>query len=131
MVVRIVHGQTGSLYSTLAKGSSSQNTPEQQKEVQGRVANSAVAQKASVSDAVKVTLSSAANGHQVTQMVRMSGDAVVSSLRSTRATSGGERIETFKEAKEVSDDVAKRMHDEPGQSMQAHDLDPTKGPGLR
>ena len=129
MVVRIVHGQAGSLYSALLKGQAEANSPQQSREVQAKAAapSGAVAQQqaTSSSDAVKVTLSGQQSAQSLTQLVRASslGEAVVTSVRSGRSLAGGERIEQYKEARQVTDDLSRKMHDEPEKSMEAHDVD--------
>ena len=123
MVVRIVHGQAGSLYSALLREAGS-NTQEKSKDVQAKVANpgSASAQQAT-SDAVKVNLSSRTSaGQGISQMAQVSALSEIVTTSKSARTSSGERIESYKEAKQVTHQLIEEMRDEPGKSVEAHNV---------
>ncbi len=130
MVVRIVHGQAGSLYSALLKEAGS-NTQEQPKDVKAGAAKaeSAVA-KVTTSDAVKVSLSSQ-SGQGVSQAVQSSQlSEIVTTSRQGRVNSS-ERIESYKEAKQATVQLVEEMRDEPGKSMEAHNVNGASVQGSR
>ena len=136
MVVRIVHGQAGSLYASLLKEKSTSSSQEQSKGVQAKTAQSrgVVAQQAPTSDAVKVTLSTQ-GGQAIPNLVRAASmsESIVTSVKPMRASASSERIETYKEAKEVTNDLTKKMEDDPEASLEAHDVSglPNKGSSMQ
>ena len=73
---------------------------------------------------MKVTLSGQSSAQSLSSLVRAAslGEAVVSSTKSARTVPGSERIGEYKEAKQVTEELSKKMHDEPEQSMEAHDV---------
>lgn len=124
MVVRIVHGQAGSLYAALLKEGSGANSHDKAKEVQPKADTSVkgVVHQAPASDAVKVTLSSQ-SGPTVSNLVRAASlNESVVSVKSMRGAVGSERIEHYKDAKQVTNDLTEKMHEDPEQSMEAHNV---------
>lgn len=121
MVVKILHGQEGSVYTNLLRGRTGVDTASGPKAITPNIPSTInpVGHVQSASDAAKVSGTQAA-----AQVARAStlGEAVVTSVRSTRSLSPSEKISEYKEAKQTANGLAKKLDEEPGSGMQAHNL---------
>ena len=122
MVVRIVHGQALSVYSNRQQEMHAAQNAQRQTEQQQQTSGKQATHNAKTPQEIRsetMTPQGAQVAAQLTQSASF-GEAVITSLRSTRNASGTERISDVKEVRQTADNVAKKLKDEPGTGMQAH-----------
>ena len=126
MVVRIVHGQAMSVYSTLLREQATQQQQARQRQAAEGPSASTTTQTSQTQNAQaqssRSTGSASAAAQAPTQVAQATSinEAVVTSIRSSRGSASADRITDIKEAKQTVDNVAKKLREEPGTGLMAH-----------